>query len=122
MTLTPPSLPPATIAPSSHPDPPHPIRTPTLPLYPTPTPTLHPHQVKLFHAAEDGQQTEMGTLPANGHALTFETRDTHGWAAKSFSGITLLELPPGAVRTSQTVDVHECDLNSANRRLHHGWR
>jgi hypothetical protein len=78
--------------------------------------------VKLFHAAEDGQQTEMGTLPAHGHALTFETRDTHGWAAKSFSGITLLELAPGTARTSQTVDVHECDLSSANRRLHHGWR
>jgi len=106
--------------------------------------------VKLYHAAEDGQQTEMGTLPAHGHALTFETRDTHGahvggegdlvsplhlpyispisplylpgWAAKSFSGITLLELAPGTVRTSQTVDVHECDLSSANRRLHHGWR
>ena len=45
-----------------------------------------------------------------------------GWAAKSFSGITLLELAPGTVRTSQTVDVHECDLSSANRRLHHGWR
>ena len=87
-------------------------------------PRLQPYlaQVKLFHAAEDGQQTEMGTLPAHGHALTFETRDTHGWAAKSFSGITLLELVPGTVSTSQTVDVHECDLSSANRRLHHGWR
>ena len=42
--------------------------------------------------------------------------------AKSFSGITLLELPPSTASSSRTVDIYECDLSSASRRLHYGWR
>ena len=81
-----------------------------------------PFPVRLYFAHRGGQQTEMATLPSNGQALTFDTQDAHAWAAKSFSGITLLELAPGTRRSSQTVDIYECDLNSATRRLHYGWR
>ena len=73
--------------------------------------------VKLYFAAAGGEQAEMAIVPGNGQALTFDTRVSHAWAAKSYSGVTLLELPPGAATSSRTVDIHECDLESASRRL-----
>ncbi len=84
----------------------------------------HAHYpLKLYHcggaAAAD---VEVGVLQPGGRALTFETSDAHAWAARSFGGVTVLELPPREGRRTSTVDIYECDLHASQRRLHRGWR
>jgi len=50
-----------------------------------------------------------GAIEPNGAALTFDSADTHAWAARTFSGVTVLELPaqPGRRAARHTVDIHE---------------
>ena len=87
------------------------------------------HPVKIFHVPAGGaaaRELEMGSLRAHGPPLTFDTRDSHAWVARSWSGVTMLEVAPHGGRPSGTIDVHECDLARPSRdgstTLHHGWR
>ena len=101
------------------------------------------YPVRIFYryTKGNGEEKEMGTLRGRGLALTFETRTAHAWVVKTWSGITLLEVPPSETRSTATIDVHECDLRAfrppglsgaaegADRTtrapgpsLHDGWR
>eukprot|EP00966_Prymnesium_polylepis_P245528 5680221-Prymnesium_polylepis.1 len=64
----------------------------------------------------------MGALGGDGTSLTFETSDAHAWAVRSWGGVKVLELAPHEGRAARTtIDLYECDLSSAARRLHYGW-
>ena len=84
------------------------------------------HPVKLFHLpASGGREVEMGELRANGPPLTFTARDSHAWAARSWGGATMLELPPREGRRSSTIDIFECEPRGPVHRagnLHDGWK
>lgn len=118
------------------------------PLPPCPLPSIHPrlesapaagsqpirltfvnhasHPVKLFYVPPGpAREVEMGSLRAHGPPLTFDTLDSHAWVARSWSGVTMLEVAPRGGRPSSTVDVRECDLARSSRKgsaLHYGWR
>ena len=79
--------------------------------------------MRLYYGGPRGHgEREMGSVPENGRALTFDTRDSHAWMVRSWGGVTMLELPPLAGRASSTVDIRECALQGARRQLHQGWR
>tara|TARA_B100000513_G_scaffold194115_1_gene122431 strand:+ start:56 stop:994 length:939 start_codon:yes stop_codon:yes gene_type:complete len=82
------------------------------------------YPVQLFFVRpDDAVHAFVATLNGGGDAQTFASADTHAWAAKSFSGITVMELQPDVSRQAhQTVEIHECDLSTAGRTLHDGWK
>ena len=82
-----------------------------------------PYPLRVFFVSQGGEEVVMGALNADGHTLTFESSDSHAWALRSWGGVTVMELEPLQGRAAlTTVDVYECDLASAGRRLHYGWK
>ena len=80
----------------------------------------YPLKVIYLPSDANSRETEMGYLRANGATLTLETRDSHAYAVRSWSGVTVLEVPPSEGRRTSTIDVYECEL--AKRALHQGWK
>ena len=80
----------------------------------------YPLKVIYLPSDANSKETEMGYLRANGATLTLETRDSHAYALRSWSGVTVLEVPPSEGRRTSTIDVYECEL--AKRALHQGWK
>mmetsp|Transcript_12558 Transcript_12558/g.28652 ORF Transcript_12558/g.28652 Transcript_12558/m.28652 type:complete len:212 (+) Transcript_12558:680-1315(+) len=69
------------------------------------------------------EEIDMGTLFAEGQSLTFDSSDNHAWVVRSFGGVTIMELNSFAKRPQRlTIDIYECDLATAARRLHYGWK
>ena len=74
---------------------------------------------------------EAGTVGGGGQTLSFDSSHNHAWSARSFSGVTVMDLAPNATAASwsqtgppsqHTVQIAECDLSTAGKRLHFGWR
>jgi hypothetical protein len=72
-----------------------------------------PFPVRLFHRpAHSAREVEMGSLRSNGASLSFRSSDAHAWAARSWGGAVVLEVPPRDGRPSSTIDIFECDLRA----------
>jgi len=82
-----------------------------------------PYPLKVYYVSESSEEVPMGSLDADGHAVTFESSDSHAWVVRSWGGVTVLEVQPLHGRAARTtVDIYECNLSSAARRLHYGWK
>mmetsp|Transcript_21291 Transcript_21291/g.48942 ORF Transcript_21291/g.48942 Transcript_21291/m.48942 type:complete len:305 (-) Transcript_21291:241-1155(-) len=82
------------------------------------------YPVRLYYERPTrGEGVEVGVVEGGGGTLTFESAETHAWVARSFSGVTVMELPPFSKQPPRaTAEIYECDLSTAGRKLHFGWQ
>eukprot|EP00967_Tisochrysis_lutea_P038167 scaffold45757_cov22-Tisochrysis_lutea.AAC.1 len=86
------------------------------------------YPLRLVFLGADGEAVDAGAIEPHGAARTFDSADTHAWAARTFRGETVLELEPrpGDRPKRHIVDIEECDLAAARepakQPLHEGWR
>jgi len=80
--------------------------------------------VKIFFLSlKASPPAEVAILEGGGATATFDTAEGHAWAARSFSGVTVMELPAHTSRPPRdTIEIEECDLSTAGRTLHSGWK
>lgn len=82
-----------------------------------------PFPLRLYYVGEAREEVHLGSLDVDGHALTFESSDNHAWVVRTWGGVTVMEVEPLEGRAAQTtINIYDCDLSSAARRLHNGWK